>query len=503
MEICALIFTGAFTACGALILSPVLPFYLMQNGATALDFALVSATYSLCQMLSAPLLGTLSDKIGRRPVLIGGIFASTCLYFEMSRETSMMHLVAVRCILGFAGGTEPVEIAYLSDLTEKEDRPAWINLQMNIEKVGALLGPVIGGYLAPYGFPYLCQIMGCICGLNLLLGLLFFTEPQNLRFSHPQPAVEPDCTPRSQTSEIAGLLRSFVNPTTGPLLIASFLDCFALAISDGPEAFYLHERFGFGEFELGKFFMVCSATTLVIANLVPPLLKNVSEKWVCVGLSLCSASIMPMMFWAHRNWVPYVYAICISCCTCVVEIIGDTTLLSKMVPEKQRGAMYGIHSGLVSAGFSLGAPLGGALFDWSDRGLPYTVSAVFFLGSALAYAALPSKGPRRHKLLAAEEMTDDEDERSTRISSAQRALEHGSNAAPLPNKRFAARLYGDTARRVFFVDDEIYGLFQDNSDHRIKRSHSIGVSSVNEAFRASRELRCDSDEDLMRTTSSF
>merc|ERR1719458_898302 len=83
-NIYVLLLSGAINACGALILAPVLPFFAMGAGASAFDLAMISSVYSLFQMMSSLLLGTLSDKLGRKPIMIFGLTLRTCLYFCQS-----------------------------------------------------------------------------------------------------------------------------------------------------------------------------------------------------------------------------------------------------------------------------------------------------------------------------------------------------------------------------------------------------------------------------------
>lgn len=515
VEILSLIFTGAFTACGALILSPVLPFYVMQHNATAFEWSLISSAYSLCQMFSAPLLGSLSDRIGRRPVLLGGIFFSAVFYLLLSETHTVYGLVAVRAALGLACGTEPVEIAYISDLTRKEDRPAWISLQMTIEAAGAVAGPAIGAVVAPFGFNWICRAMGAICAVNFLLGLVFFTEPEHLRFI--RIAEEPEVIEEdgedlgnavcAQTSEAREMLRYFGQRTTGPLLVGAFLDSFSLAVSDGPEAYYLHYAFAFTEPDLGAFLMVCSAVVLVVSWVAPKVVGALPAKSVCVvGSALC-ALMMPVMpvcryltpgefHGLKALWSPYVYAVSISCFSSVVEIVSKTTLLSKMVPGRQRGAIYGISSALLKAGFTLGAPLGGFIYDQTNIGFPYFLSSAAFLCSALAYSLLPSSPPPlMGEALLQRQCTQN----------VARTCEHWANDVPLPNKRFATRLQANQARRVFFVDDDLYEAFhekegfqeKEDASRKVKKSHSIGVASMHAAVKSARQMR-PSVEELSR-----
>lgn len=366
--------------------------------------------------------------------------------------------MAMRVLVGFAMGAETVEVAYLTDLTETSDQDAWIFLQMDIQRVGALIGPIIGGYCAPFGFAFICKVLSGISVMNLVLGLLFFTEPKKLRFEH---AAESE--PLVSTSLASRAFGSLREPGARLLWLVSFLDAFALAVSDGPEAYYVIEKFGFTERDLGHFFMTFAACGLLAGRFIAPRFQGFQSKWVCASLSLCAAVTMPLMLHVRLAWPPYVYAVVLSTCMSAVEVTFDTSLLKDIYPtaHQHKAAMYSIHSALISAGFMLGQPIGGALFEWSDKGLPYLVSAVLFMCSACAYAALPGatatpSGGAPLLTIAEEPCGDD-----TGIS---RVLTHLANECHLPNKRLAAGLNGDRARRVLFVDDDAYSKVKKETD---------------------------------------
>mmetsp|Transcript_23182 Transcript_23182/g.53114 ORF Transcript_23182/g.53114 Transcript_23182/m.53114 type:complete len:535 (-) Transcript_23182:192-1796(-) len=478
MKICAVLFTGALSACGALILSPVLPFYAINSvSATALDIAMMSSVFSFFQMASAPLLGALSDKFGRRPVLLGGLLASAMLYQLQAYADSVPKLLMARGLLGFAGGTIPVEIAYITDLTTKEERPRVLGWQRSLITVGALLGPPIGAIFTGDGFGTLCTVIAGVYLFNFVLGLIFFqerTEVRRLTIASSSSTGDLDEAQRQPS-----IFSRFQSRTTGLLLFAAFMDCFALAVSDGPEAYFMKEVFGFTEPHLAAFFMVCSASSLICANVVPGILKTVQPKVACVTFSLASAVAMSSLFLFSASWEPYLYAFLSSSAVTVVETVSTTALLSSMVTEDQQGTTYGLESALLNAGFFLGPPLGGYLFDLHHY-LPYAVSVGCFCLSAVAYALLPEAATRKEPLLQIEKSP----EKKTKL---QKAMTRLGDQAPLPNKNFAQRLAVDKARQTWFVDEEMYAPFKEER----RQSEARGLRKASTFHVPVSQLRSD------------
>jgi len=459
IEVWAVLFSGALNACGALILSPVLPFYAIDRaGASALDLAMMSSAYSFCQMVSSPLMGNISDRFGRRPVLLAGIAASSAFFFAQAMANTVPKLLAARAALGLAAGTLPVEVAYITDLTTREERPGVLRRQSQLIMAGAFLGPPVGSVFRGDSFPILCHIMGGVCLLNFLVGIACFTEP-----NQSEVVVTPAAD--DKTNETTPVISRFSSKTSTLLLFAAFMDCFALAVSDGPEAYFLRNNFNFGEPHLAAFFMVCSATGLIVANTVSCVLRWLRPKVACMVFSLGSAASVSTLFVFKDAFEPYLYAFLSSCTVTIVESVSASALISTLVTEDQQGTMYGVESALLNAGFFLGPPLGGFLFDY-DNYAPYAVSIACFVLSACAYAMLPS--------------IDASEALLSRKRGVTKTINHLVDKGPLPNKSFAVQfMAADRARQTWFVDQEMHRPFQEvqrwHEERGLRKSLSIHV----------------------------
>ncbi|CAJ1438960.1 unnamed protein product, partial [Effrenium voratum] len=150
IELWALLFSSFFWACGQWIVAPALPYFAMAKGCQAFHYSMISSAYAACQMLSSPILGSLSDRIGRRPILLSCLAMTSVVYLLMANVQTIFQLLCARAALGLCSGAATVEVALVSDLTSKSERVFWVNMQARLQSAGCILGPAIGGMVAPY-----------------------------------------------------------------------------------------------------------------------------------------------------------------------------------------------------------------------------------------------------------------------------------------------------------------------------------------------------------------
>ncbi|CAJ1434101.1 unnamed protein product [Effrenium voratum] len=412
-------------------------------------------------MLSSPILGSLSDRIGRRPILLSCLAMTSVVYLLMANVQTIFQLLCARAALGLCSGAATVEVALVSDLTSKSERVFWVNMQARLQSAGCILGPAIGGMVAPYSrirlethfeFEHLCYSIALLVLVNFIIGAIFFTRPP------PVPRVQ---VCEEQDRPKSGNPFGFMQGAATILLLACFMDAFSLAVSDGPEAYFLHDKFGFEPRQQATFMMICSGSSLLWGTLAPYVVGLFPPKLCCVFFSLCSSSIMVLMSLCREWWTPYLYSALFGCSVTIVEVATKTSLVGRLVPERHQGAVYGTAQGLLNLGYSLGPLVGGAIYV-DSLGLPYEVSACCLVISALVYLSLPSSMSQGGSPLL-----------DTEESATEQALAHWSNQAPLPAKRIGAVLSAEKARRVYFVCPELYEAYRAQQDS-LNRRHSSG-----------------------------
>ena len=127
---------------------PLLPFYAVRFGATAPEVTWLLATYSLMQLVAAPLWGRLSDRIGRRPVLMASMAASAIAYLWLGAATDLWMLFAARALAGACAGNIAAAQAYIADITKPEERAHGMGMIGAAFGLGFIFGPALGGFLA-------------------------------------------------------------------------------------------------------------------------------------------------------------------------------------------------------------------------------------------------------------------------------------------------------------------------------------------------------------------
>jgi multidrug resistance protein len=161
------------------IIIPLLPFYAESFGATAFTIGLLSTVFSLMQFLVAPLCGRWSDRIGRRPIILGGLLASAVAYVALALADSLALIFAARIIGGIAGGNIPTAQAYIADITTHENRAKGMGLVGAAFGLGFIIGPAMGGVLTRFGPATPMWCAAALCFGNFVAALFLLPESRH------------------------------------------------------------------------------------------------------------------------------------------------------------------------------------------------------------------------------------------------------------------------------------------------------------------------------------
>ena len=258
------------------IVIPTLPFYAQHFGANELTIGLLLGTYSMMQFIFAPILGKISDRVGRRPVLLVSLTATVIGFAIMGFARTLTWLFIGRIVPGISGGNISTAQAYMADITSPEERSHVMGLIGAAFGLGFTLGPGIGGLLSHYSIaaPYLFA-----AGLALVnLVLAYVRLPESLSPEHRVSAEE-----RAPISEV------FQHGWHLPTLMGGYFFAIAgFAIMTTIFALFTQARFGFGAAQNGGvFFLLGFIGILVQGGLLRRLLKKGSEKKLAViGVAL-------------------------------------------------------------------------------------------------------------------------------------------------------------------------------------------------------------------------
>jgi len=227
---------------------PILPFLIESMGASGRALGLLMATFALMQLIFSPVWGSLSDRIGRKPVLMIGVFGFgiTMVLFGLSTELWM--LFAARALSGIlSSATLPTSMAYISDSTTEEQRGGGMGVVGAAMGLGMVLGPGLGGLLAGKSLAVPFFIAGGLSFLAMILILAFL--PESL------PKEQRQTEGKVRFINLSELWQALKSPI-GVLLLMAFLVSFGLTAFEGIFGLYALERFDYGPQQVGTILMV-------------------------------------------------------------------------------------------------------------------------------------------------------------------------------------------------------------------------------------------------------
>lgn len=363
------------------IIIPVMPGLISEmeglnmGSASSLNGWLLFA-FSLTQFVFAPIVGNLSDKYGRRPVLLVSLFGFGLDYILMSWAPTIEWLFLGRVIAGVTGASFTTASAYIADISTEKDRAQNFGMIGAAFGTGFILGPIIGGLLGGLGprVPFIAAAI--LCFLNFLWG--YFILPESLDKDHRR---EFDW---KRANPVGSLLHLKKYPDLGKLLIAMILVYLASHAVQANWSFYTIERFKWSEGMIGVSLGVVGLLVGLVQGVLPRFInkKLGDAKSILIGLILYAIGMF-LFGIATEGWMMLVFLIPY----CLGGIAGPSlqSSITSQVDVREQGELQGALTSLMSATAIVGPPMMTNLFAWSIRpGSPiYLPGAPFFLGSLL------------------------------------------------------------------------------------------------------------------------
>jgi DHA1 family tetracycline resistance protein-like MFS transporter len=287
------IFTTVFIdLLGFGIVIPVLPFYAegTRFNATPRTVGFLFASYSIMQLIFSPVLGRLSDKYGRRPVLLISIIGTAIGFLILGFAKTLWMLFVGRILDGISGGNISTAQAYIADITTKEDRAKGMGLIGAAFGLGFIFGPAIGGILSRWGIQVPFLFAAGLCFANAIL--LYFTLPETVTADHPARVSAAGGRGFSQ------LLDSLKQPRLRFILTIYFLFIVAFSIMTTSFSLYTMFRFGYDAQHNGYLFAYVGLIAVIIQGvLIGRLVKRFGELWlVIVGALFFAVSLFSVPF---------------------------------------------------------------------------------------------------------------------------------------------------------------------------------------------------------------
>lgn len=352
------------------IIIPVLPFFAEQLGATPAQLGWLMAVYSLMQFIFAPMWGGISDRIGRKPVMLIGIAGLSLSFFLFAVSTQLWMLFAARILAGFLSSANmPTTMAYVADVTTPENRGKGMGIIGAAVGLGFIFGPAIGGIFSKTSLNMPFFIAGTVSAITFLFVLFFLKE---------------SLPPEKRTVRTPGTKESRWKAFSGPtsvLYILQFFVSFSLAGLEATFAYFAFARAGIGTTNLGYIFMIMGlAGAVVQGGLVGRLTKKFGEGAV-IQMGLVVSAIGFGLILLTDSFVTAAIFLTIFGLGNGVIRPSVSALITKRT-EVGQGSATGLLSSFDSLGRIAGPPIGGALYSM-QIGLPYIsgliVSAIAFI----------------------------------------------------------------------------------------------------------------------------
>jgi len=349
---------------------PILPFYAEHYGASAFQVGLLSMSYSLMQFIFAPIWGRISDRTGRRPVLLLCLFGTAVGHLIFAFADSLIMLYIARSLTGIAAASIPVAMAYISDVTTPENRAKGMGLVGAAFGLGFIFGPAIGGILSQYGFPvpiYFASLLSAIASV-----MAYFLLPESFTPGDFKNSEENKFNLKNLKSAIS-------NPAIGILFIIFFMITLSFANLESMFALFTEKKYGFDATANGYVFaLIGIISALTQGMLIGPLVKKFGEKKLITTsiLLLGSGFILYPLANSLVTFLPVVALISFSIGVHNPSVI---TLISKNTPPEKQGGILGINQSLGSLARVMGPVWGGFFFDHVSIGFPFFSAGILIL----------------------------------------------------------------------------------------------------------------------------
>ena len=348
------------------IIIPLLPFYAETFGASPLVIGLLFAVFSLCQLLAAPALGDLSDRYGRRPILIFSLLGTVVSFVMLAMAHSIAMLFAARIVDGLSGGNISTARAYVADITEPQDRARAYGIIGAAFGLGFILGPALSGVLS--GISYTAPIWAAAALTVVATVMAWLWLPETVHRT------------QAGTGNPFGYLPALLHcPAIRRILTIDFVYWLAFATFQTTFSLFVARRFGFGVAKTGYFFAAFGLLGAAVqGGLIRPVVKRLGDKPTFrMGLGfgavgLVAAALAPSVWLFALALVPLALGIGFGHPTI-------SSLVSLAGRGDEQGRLQGAASAVESLGRTIGPVWGNASLQEYGESTPYISAAVFLL----------------------------------------------------------------------------------------------------------------------------
>ncbi|MFZ5720414.1 MAG: MFS transporter [Pseudomonadota bacterium] len=367
---------------------PLLPFFAQAFDAPAWQVTLLFSAFSFGQFLGEPFWGRLSDRIGRRPVLIVTIGMVGLSYAALAFAPNIWAAFALRFVNGFFAGNISTLQGALADITPPEKRAGRMGVMGAAFSAGFSTGPAIGGFLAQpsrgaLGFQLPLLVAAGFALASTLAVILFVREHR------PQTD-----TPPLKRVRAAGLREGFDHPIISRVVLISFIVVVGFAGIEAVYGLWTEHRFGWGPRQIGLAFMVIGLLGAVCQGLLSGRLARRYGEAATLSGGLVFMGLGLTVQWLSPNWQAAMLGFALVCIGQSICFPNISALISRAAPPDRQGEMLGLNmSGMALA--RIGGPvMAGQLFSLVTVGAPFAFSALLILPALWFAAQVVRRTPR-------------------------------------------------------------------------------------------------------------
>jgi DHA1 family tetracycline resistance protein-like MFS transporter len=355
---------------GFSVILPLLPYFAQNFGADAILTGLLVAIYAAAQLVGAPILGRLSDRYGRRPVLMISIAGNIGGFIMLALAQDLSLLFLSRLVSGLTGGNISVAQAYITDVTDEKNRAKGLGMIGAAFGLGFIIGPAAGGFLSQWGYSVPALVSAGISLVNLLLVVLWLPESlsqeRRIQVAHiPRPAFTP-----------AALISALRRPGIGPLLHTRFFFGLAFAIFQTTFSLFALYQLKLDSQKTGYILAYVGLLSVITQGFIVGRLTNrFREGWLILTATITMA--IALIAWALTTNVPVLLVVLIP-----VAVSGGllntilSSAISKAVPVVEVGGMLGLSAAIESLTRVIAPTVGSFLLESINPAAPGVLAAV-------------------------------------------------------------------------------------------------------------------------------
>ena len=366
-RLAVLIFVCFVDAIGFMIILPLLPFYATRLAATPETVGRLIASFSIAQLLSAPLWGRVSDRYGRRPTLLIGLAASTVAYAVFGFADAVWLLFASRIVQGAGGGTTGVAQAYVADTVEPDDRARALGWLSSATAAGVILGPAIGSFAFTLGPQAPGLVAAGLCLVNVIFAWKWLAESR--------PGQRRDgSAPRRPIWHPAWLVVRHPTNLVSRLIWIYGIGMVAFSAMTCVLSLYLQAEFHLTEKTIGPIFAYVGVLSLVMRSvLLGPIVDRFGENWTMrAGTLLLAAGLLlypiPHTLWALAAVIPLVPI------GTALLFPATTSLMQRYTDSRELGTTMGVAQTFAGSARVVAPLMATAIFQRLGHAWPFYVA---------------------------------------------------------------------------------------------------------------------------------